>query len=97
VIVPVTDTPCGICTSSGTVGPSLSFGKADAVMVACYSPVLADGWATALANRVKSQTDIEKVLTYSEQFPEILSLIIICEEKTGIRGNFEVRFVHNSA
>jgi ApbE superfamily uncharacterized protein (UPF0280 family) len=97
VIVPATDTPCGICTSSGTVGPSLSFGKADAVMVACYSPVLADGWATALANRVKSPSDIEKVLTYSEQFPEILSLIIICEDKTGIRGNFEVRFVHSSA
>lgn len=97
VIVPAAETPCGICTSSGTVGPSLSFGKADAVMVACYSPTLADGWATALANRVKSPADIEKVLTFSEQFPEILSLIIICEDKTGIRGNFEVRFVHNSA
>jgi ApbE superfamily uncharacterized protein (UPF0280 family) len=97
VIVPATETPCGICTSSGTVGPSLSFGKADAVMVACYSPVLADGWATALANRVKSPADIEAVLKYSEQFPEILSLVIICEDKTGIRGNFEVRFVHNLA
>jgi ApbE superfamily uncharacterized protein (UPF0280 family) len=97
VIVPATETPCGICTSSGTVGPSLSFGKADAVMVACYSPALADGWATALANRVKSPADIEAVLKYSEQFPEILSLVIICEDKTGIRGNFEVRFVHSSA
>jgi len=97
VIVPAKESPCGICTSSGTVGPSLSFGKADAVMVACYSPTLADGWATALANRVKSPADVQKVLTYSEQFPEILSLIIICEDKTGIRGNFEVRFVHNSA
>lgn len=97
VIVPTSDTPCGICTSSGTVGPSLSFGKADAVMVACYSPVLADGWATALANRVKSPADIDVVLKYSEQFPEILSLVIICEDKTGIRGNFEVRFVQNSA
>jgi uncharacterized protein len=97
VIVPAKETPCGICTSSGTVGPSLSFGKADAVMVACYSPTLADGWATALANRVKSPADIETVLKYSEQFPEILSLVIICEDKTGIRGNFEVRFVHNLA
>jgi ApbE superfamily uncharacterized protein (UPF0280 family) len=97
VIVPASETPCGICTSSGTVGPSLSFGKADAVMVACYSPALADGWATALANRVKSPANIEAVLKYSEQFPEILSLVIICEDKTGIRGNFEVRFVHNSA
>jgi ApbE superfamily uncharacterized protein (UPF0280 family) len=97
VIVPAKETPCGICTSSGTVGPSLSFGKADAVMVACYSPALADGWATALANRVQSTADIETVLKYSEQFPEILSLVIICADKTGIRGNFEVRFVHNLA
>jgi uncharacterized protein len=97
VIVPAKETPCGICTSSGTVGPSLSFGKADAVMVACYSPALADGWATALANKIKSPVDIEPVLKYSEQFPEILSLVIICEDKTGIRGNFEVRFVHNLA
>jgi uncharacterized protein len=97
VIVPSKETPCGICTSSSTVGPSLSFGKADAVMVACYSPVLADGWATALANRVKSPADIEAVLKYSEQFPEILSLVIICADKTGIRGNFEVRFVQSLA
>ncbi len=94
VIVPASETPCGICTSSGTVGPSFSSGKADAVMVGCYSPVLADAWATALANRVKSPCEIQDVLTYSEHFPEILSLVIICGDKTGIRGNFEVRFIH---
>ncbi len=97
ILIPAGDTPCGICTSSGTVGPSLSFGKADAVMVACSSPVLADAWATSLANRVKTPADIEPVLKYSEQFPEIRSLVIICGDKTGIRGNFEVRFIHSSA
>ncbi len=97
VIVPAHETPCGVCTSSGTVGPSLSFGNADAVMVACYSPVLADAWATSLANRVKSPDDIEGVLTFSEHYPEILSLVIICEDKTGIRGNFEVRFIPDLA
>ena len=97
VIIPASETPCGLCTSSGTVGPSFSYGKADAVMVACYSPLLADAWATSLANRVKTPADIEPVLKYSEQFPEILSLVIICDDKTGIRGNFDVRFVHSSA
>ena len=96
-IIPARETPCGVCTSSGTVGPSLSFGKADAVMVACYSPVLADAWATALANRVKTPADIEDVLTFSEQFPEILSLVMICGDKTGFRGKFEVRFVNTYA
>jgi len=97
VIVPEHETPCGVCTSSGSIGPSFSFGNADAVMVACYSPVLADAWATSLANRIKSPADISGVLTFSEQFPEILSLVIICGDKTGFRGNFEVRFVQTSA
>jgi ApbE superfamily uncharacterized protein (UPF0280 family) len=97
VVVPASETPCGLCTSSGTVGPSVSFGSADAVMVACYSPTVADAWATALANRVKSPADINTVLKYSEQFSEILSLVIICQDKTGIRGKFEVRFIDISA
>ncbi|MBC7324461.1 MAG: UPF0280 family protein, partial [Moorella sp. (in: Bacteria)] len=37
--------PLGICTSSGTVGHSLSFGKADAVVVLSPSAALADAVA----------------------------------------------------
>ena len=48
--------PMGICTSSGTVGHSLSFGKADAVCVKAKSVSLADAAATAIGNMVKSQT-----------------------------------------
>ncbi|GAI49814.1 unnamed protein product, partial [marine sediment metagenome] len=40
----------GVCTSSGTVGPSLSFGKADAVTVISDSVLLADAAATAVGN-----------------------------------------------
>jgi uncharacterized protein len=93
VVIPAGSTPCGVCTSSGTVGHSFSYGKADAVMVACPSPVLADAWATALANRVKRPDDIPAVLSYSEDYPEIESVVIICEDKVGIRGNFEARMV----
>jgi ApbE superfamily uncharacterized protein (UPF0280 family) len=42
----------GICTSSATVGPSLSFGIADAVTVFAQNPALADAWATAICNEV---------------------------------------------
>jgi ApbE superfamily uncharacterized protein (UPF0280 family) len=35
-------TPLGICTSSATVGHSLSFGKADAVVILAPSAILAD-------------------------------------------------------
>jgi uncharacterized protein len=93
IIIPAAETPLGVCTSAGTVGPSLSFGKADAVMVACKSTALADAWATALGNRVKTSGDIESTLEYAEKFPEILSLVIICEGKVGIRGNFEIKML----
>ncbi|NPV62220.1 MAG: UPF0280 family protein [Methanotrichaceae archaeon] len=43
----------GICTSSGTVGPSISFGCADAAMVISEDPSLADSAATALGNAVQ--------------------------------------------
>jgi ApbE superfamily uncharacterized protein (UPF0280 family) len=44
--------PLGICTSSGTVGPSISFGCADAALIVSNDPVLADAAATALGNAV---------------------------------------------
>jgi len=83
----------GVCTSSGTVGPSLSFGEADAVMVACKDTALADAWATSLGNRVKSGNDIDKVLKFSELVKEILSVVIICEGRVGIRGKFEMKII----
>ncbi len=46
------DTPLGVCTSSGTVGHSLSFGRADAVVVLAPAAALADAAATAIGNRV---------------------------------------------
>ena len=56
------DTPLGVCTSSGTVGHSLSFGKADAVVALSRSTALADAAATAIGNIVKAETDVQKAL-----------------------------------
>jgi ApbE superfamily uncharacterized protein (UPF0280 family) len=83
----------GVCTSSGTVGHSLSFGRADAVTVIAGSASLADAWATALANRVSGAGDIERVLEMAGQIPHILGCAIIVEEQIGIRGQFEVKIL----
>ncbi len=93
LVVPYEQTPLGVCTSAGTVGPSLSFGKADAVMVACKNTLEADAFATAFGNKIKNPDDIQTVLKSSEEYSEIGSIVAICGEKIGIRGNFEVRFV----
>ena len=91
LVVPPEKKKLGICTSAGTVGPSLNYGKADAVVVICEDILLADAFATAFGNKVKSPNDVEKVIKQSEKYPEILSLLIICEDKIGIRGDYEIR------
>lgn len=87
------NSPLGICTSAGTVGPSLSYGKADAVVVVSQNVLVADAFATAFGNKVKSPDDVEKVINQSEKFPEILSLLIICEDKIGVWGEFEIKIL----
>jgi len=42
----------GICTSSATVGHSISLGVADSVTVFSHNPALADAWATSICNLV---------------------------------------------
>lgn len=42
-----------VCTSSATVGPSVSFGVADAVVVFSCDPAKADAWATGLCNELR--------------------------------------------
>jgi len=93
IVVPAHSGKIGICTSAGTVGPSLSFGKADAVVVISKDVVLADAFATAFGNKVKKPGDVEKVINQAEAIPEILSLLIVCDDKIGIRGDFEIRFL----
>jgi len=93
LVIPADKKKLGICTSAGTVGPSISYGKADAVVVVCEDILLADAFATAFGNKVKSPNDVEKVIKQSEKYPEILSLLIICEDKIAIRGDYEMRIL----
>lgn len=93
LVIPAENTKMGICTSAGTVGPSLSYGKADAVVVVCNDILLADALATALGNKVKSPDHVEKVIKQAENFREIQSLLIICEDKIGIKGENEIRIL----
>jgi ApbE superfamily uncharacterized protein (UPF0280 family) len=82
--------PFGICTSSGTIGHSMSFGKADAVCAVSRSCTLADAAATAIGNRVSKAADIEKAIQFGKQIEGILGLVIIKNEKIGFWGDLEV-------
>lgn len=52
-IVPSQESVLGICTSSATVGPSISFGMADSVTIFSHDVALADAWATAVCNEIR--------------------------------------------
>jgi len=85
--------PLGVCTSAGTVGPSVSLGKTDATMIICRNTALADALATTFGNLVQTPEDVLPVTQQTEQFPEILSAVIICQDKIGIRGQFEMKLI----
>jgi ApbE superfamily uncharacterized protein (UPF0280 family) len=82
--------PLGVCTSSGTVGHSLSFGRADAACVVALDAALADAAATALGNRVKDAGDIGAALKWAAGLPEILGAVVIVGDKLGARGQVEL-------
>jgi len=84
------ETPIGICTSSGTVGPSLSFGTSDATVALSKSASLADACATAIGNLIKDETDIQKALGYAKAIEGLYGVVIIKGKKMGAWGN--VRF-----
>ena len=52
-VVPPEESILGICASSATVGPSVSFGIADAVTIFSHDVALSDAWATAVCNEIR--------------------------------------------
>lgn len=85
--------PLSVCCSSGTVGHSLSFGTADACMIACKNGALADAYATAFCNEVKTIGDVARVTEMALQKEDILSVVIIKDDKVGVGGKIEVKIL----
>ncbi len=84
------DRPVGLCTSSGTVGHSLSFGRADAVTILSPSATLSDAVATAVGNRVQTKNDIQPALDWAQQIPEVEGVLIIIGDQIGVWGKLEL-------
>lgn len=82
--------PLGICTSSGKIGHSISFGDSDSVTVISNSASISDGLATRIANDVRGETSEDKVsnaLESAENFREFYDgILIISDENIGTIG-----------
>jgi len=67
----------------------LSFGNADAVTVVCRNATIADAFATAYCNMVKSKNDVEDLLRNAIN-EDVLGVVVIFEDVLGVRGQFEI-------
>lgn len=83
-------TPMGICTSSGTVGHSISFGRADSVTVFADQASIADALATSIANDANGGLDqdaVQNCLTKAEDFRDYMrGVMVIVGESAGTVG-----------
>lgn len=84
------NTPLGICTSSGTVGHSLSFGCADAVVIIAPSAVLADAVATAACNQVREIKDLEKAVNWAVTIPGVAGAVAVLGDKLAVQGEVKL-------
>jgi ApbE superfamily uncharacterized protein (UPF0280 family) len=82
--------PCGVCTSSGTVGHSLSLGRADAACVVCADAALADACATALGNRVPEARAMDGALEWIATVPGVWGALVVVGERLGAWGRLEL-------
>ena len=88
--ISIAQQPLGVCTSSGTVGPSFSYGKADAAVVLAANVELADAAATALGNRVQGPEDVGLAVETIATLPGIQGALAICGEALAAWGEVEL-------
>jgi ApbE superfamily uncharacterized protein (UPF0280 family) len=84
------ETPLGVCTSSGTVGHSLSFGLADAVVVLSPSTALADAAATAIGNLIRQPKDIPGGIEFAQSIGGLKGVVIIQGKQVGVWGELKL-------
>jgi ApbE superfamily uncharacterized protein (UPF0280 family) len=89
VAVGPTPEPLGICTSSGRLGPSLSFGLADAVTIFAATSAAADAAATAVANLVRTEHDIEAGIERARALG-VAGVLILVADRIGVWGQVEI-------
>jgi len=82
--------PVGVCTSSGTVGHSISRGRADAVCVVAADCSLADALATAVGNRVLNPSDLQAALDFGRSISGVDGLVVIFGRQIGCWGRIEL-------
>ena len=82
--------PVGVCTSSGTVGHSLSMGCSDAVCVVAKDAALADAFATSIGNSIKSSADLKNLNKKVEGIEGVFGVLAVIGDDLSAWGEIEI-------
>lgn len=88
--VPARALPCAVATSSGTIGPSVSFGSADTATVVASSGALADAAASVVGNRVRSAADLERAVQAGLSVPGVTGVVVSISGALAAGGDIEL-------
>jgi ApbE superfamily uncharacterized protein (UPF0280 family) len=86
--------PAGICTSSATVGHSLSLGSADSVCIISSKASIADAAATALGNRITDQFKLKREIESMRKSKDIKGGVVIIGKTMASWGEIELTKIH---
>jgi ApbE superfamily uncharacterized protein (UPF0280 family) len=90
IAIDTSERAISVCTSSGTVGHSFSFGKADAAVVVSHDACLADACATRLGNDIKHVSDIQNALETIYGIDGVLGAVAVMGGTCGAIGNIHL-------
>jgi ApbE superfamily uncharacterized protein (UPF0280 family) len=82
--------PRGICTSSGTMGPSYSEGRADAAIILASNTILADAVATATANKIQAEDDLQEALQFAGSIPGVEGVLLVLGKRLAAWGEIKL-------
>jgi len=85
--IPPTDDVLGICSSSASVGPSVSLGRSDISTVISRNVTLADACATTLGNLIKERQNMEEHLETVCSIDGITGCLAYCDGVLGMCGD----------
>ena len=86
-----TQMPCGVCTSSASIGHSLSLGASDAAVVVAPDTPFADALATRLGNEVRDgKKGINRGLAVAKEMEGVTGVVLIAGDRIGAWGDIEL-------
>jgi uncharacterized protein len=78
--------PIGLCTSSATIGHSLSFGSAESVVILAKDAFLADAVATATCNRVQDKKSLSAALAFARSIKGVFGAVAVIKNNLASFG-----------